>query len=172
MTNSKAVIRVLIADDHTIFRAGLKSLITDESGIQVVGEACDGDEIVKLVESLKPDVLLLDLRMPRVSGLEVLQSLAETHATVRTILLSGAVNIEEISKAFELGARGIVMKEYATNMLIKSIRTVMAGQYWIGQKSVSNLAQTLKQYRNSAKSDKPKNYGLTAREMDILRAVV
>ncbi len=169
--NGKAI-QILIADDHSIFRDGLKNLLACEPEFQVVGEALDGDEALKLVRQLQPDILLLDLLMPRVSGMDVLQALSESRSKVRTILLSGVVEGEEISRAFELGARGLVFKDSATRLLFESIRSVMAGQYWIGQQSVSNLVQTLKQFKNTVKKAKPKNYGLTSREMEIVKAVV
>ncbi len=172
MTESTQAIRILIADDHTIFRDGLKSLLTGEPEFQVVGEASNGDEALKLVKQLLPDILLLDHLMPKISGMEVLQALSELHSKVRTIVLSGVLEGDEISKVFELGAHGVVLKDSATNMLFKSIRAVMAGQYWLGRQSVSNLVETLKQYRNTAKKAKPKNFGLTPREMEIVKAVV
>ena len=91
---------------------------------------------------------------------------------VRSIILSGAADGGDISRAFELGARGLVLKESATTLLFKSITAVMAGQYWIGQSSVATLSQSLDHYRDSAKSNKKKNFGLTEREMEIVRAVV
>jgi two-component system nitrate/nitrite response regulator NarL len=172
MTESTQVVRILIADDHTIFRDGLKNLLTNEPGFQVVGEASNGDETLKLVERLLPDILLLDYCMPKISGMEVLQSLLESRNKVRTIVLSGALEDDAISKVFELGAHGVVLKDSATSMLFKSIHAVMAGQYWLGRQSVSNLVETLKHYRNSAQKTKPKNFGLTPREMEIVRVVV
>jgi DNA-binding NarL/FixJ family response regulator len=172
MTVKKAVVQILIADDHTIFRDGLKAMFSAEPGFHVAGEACDGDETVKMVEKLRPDVLLLDLLMPRVSGLKVLELLVDRRAKVRTILLSGAADGNEISRAFELGARGLVLKESASSLLLDSVRAVMAGQYWVGRKSVANLAQTLDFFKNSSKRKALKSFGLTAREMEIVRAVV
>jgi two-component system, NarL family, nitrate/nitrite response regulator NarL len=79
---------------------------------------------------------------------------------------------DSVTGAFELGARGLVMKDAATSMLFKCIRTVTAGQYWVGRQGVSNLVQTLKQYKSAAKSARPKNYGLTPREFEVIKAVV
>jgi DNA-binding NarL/FixJ family response regulator len=166
------IIRIVIADDHTIFREGLKPLLSGQPGFKVVGEASDGGEACKLVEKFKPDILLLDLFMPKMNGLDVLTALAESHSNVRTILLSGAMEGEEITKAFELGARGVVLKDSATSILFQSIHTVMAGEYWIGSQSATCLVETLKQQRSVEKKVAPKNYGLTPREMEIMKAAV
>jgi DNA-binding NarL/FixJ family response regulator len=172
MNENQGVIHILLADDHTIFREGLKTLISGQPDLAVVGEAHDGDEVLKLVKKFQPEVLLLDFLMPKVNGMEVLHLLEESKSPVRTILLSGAIEGEDISRAFELGARGLVMKDSGTALLFKCIRSVMAGQYWIGRQGVSNLVQALKQYKNSAKKTSPKNFGLTQREMEVVKAVV
>ena len=172
MPHNEPAVRILIADDHTIFRDGLKTMIAGERRFQVVGEASDGDEAIQLVDILNPDILLLDLLMPKVSGMEVLKSLADKRKEVRPIILSGAADGGDISRVFELGARGLVLKESATTLLFKCIQAVMDGQYWIGQSSVTTLSQTLDHYKDSAKDKKKKNFGLTQREMEIVRAVV
>jgi DNA-binding NarL/FixJ family response regulator len=125
------------------------------------------------VVELCPNVLLLDFSMPRVNGIEVLRSLAQSsnHHTTHTILLSGALEGEEISMAFKLGARGVVLKDAATPILFKSIAAVMAGQYWVGQQSYETREAALKQHHQTEKKT-PKKYGLTPREMEVLRAAV
>lgn len=172
MTGNEPSTRILIVDDHTIFRAGLSALLSGQPEFKIVGEASDGDEALKLVEKLKPDILLLNLLMPKKNGMEVLEALAKSGNGVRTIVLSAEAEGQEVSRAFELGARGLVLKDSAAATLFKSVRAVMAGQYWVGRKSVSSLIQTLKHYGDSASSGKPRNYGLTPREMEIIRAVV
>ena len=172
MTKSESSTRILIADDHTIYRAGLRALLSSKPEFKVVGEAADGDEALKLVEKLKPNILLLDLLMPKKGGMDVLEALAEGKNGIRVIVLSAEAEGKDVSRAFELGARGLVLKDSAATTLFESVQAVMAGQYWIGRKSVASLVQTLKSYGESAKNEKPKNYGLTPREMDIIRAVV
>ena len=172
MPDSTKVIRILIADDHTIFRDGLKTLLAKEPGFKILGEACNGHEVIDLVQQLHPDVLLLDMQMPKMDGMGVLRALAETQSGVRTIVLSGTLEGENISSLFELGARGLVMKDSNTSMLFKCIRTVMAGQFWIGRQAVSDLVQTLKHSRIAAMHAHPKNYGLTPREFEVIKAVV
>jgi two-component system nitrate/nitrite response regulator NarL len=172
MSGTDPVIKILIADDHPIFRHGLTRLLSNEKGFNVVGKTGYGSEVVGLVEKLQPDILLLDLVMPDVNGMDILRSLAEIKHNVRTILLSGVVEIKDIPRAFELGASGLVLKDCPTTMLCEAIQGVMAGQYWIGRQPVANLVQELKRYRKSLPKAPPKDYGLTPREKEILKLVV
>jgi len=164
-------IRIVMADDHTLFRKGLRSLLNDEGGMQVVGEACDGDEAVRMVRSLHADVLLLDLAMPGTSGMEALAELARAPASVKTIVLTAAIAKPELLKAVQLGAAGIVLKNSPPELLFKSVRSVMAGQHWIGRDVVSDLVQALRTYQDSAPPARTR-FGLTPRELDITSAVV
>ena len=169
-TNSN--IRILIADDHPIFRDGLRKLLEAESGFEVVGEAADGEEAVNLARRLKPDILLLDLAMPRYTGLDALKGLTEL-PSVRTIVLTAALEKEEVLEVLQLGARGVVLKESTTQVLLKSVHGVMAGQYWVGRDSVASLVQALRDLTPSRSGDtKPKNFGLTPRELEIVAAIV
>jgi DNA-binding NarL/FixJ family response regulator len=164
--------RILIADDHPIFRDGLKRLLESEGGFKVVGEACDGIEAVKMVRQLKPDVMLLDLAMPGCSGLEALRDMIADTTSVRVILLTAAAEKEQIVEALQLGARGVVLKDSATQILLKSIRAVMNGEYWVGRESVSNLVQYLRGLVGSSNTARQRRYGLTPRELEIVSAVV
>ncbi len=170
MDNNLSSIRILIADDHPIFRDGLRKLLETEPGFQVVGEAADGVEAIKLVQQLKPDILLLDLAMPRLPGLETLRELTSVDWSVRTIILTAAIEKPQIVEALQLGARGVVMKESATAMMLKSIRSVMDGEFWVGRESVSNLVNLLRE--TTAAPPKPKKFGLTSRELEVVAAIV
>src|SRR6266581_7822977 len=157
-------IRILIADDHPIFRDGLKRLLESEREFKVVGEACDGVEAVTMVRQLKPEILLLDLAMPRRPGLEALREMSEgpEPLPVRVILLTAAAEKDQIVEALQLGARGVVLKDSATQILLKSIRAVMSGEYWVGRESVSNLVQYLRTLIDSSNTHpRQKKYGLT-----------
>jgi DNA-binding NarL/FixJ family response regulator len=167
--------RIVIADDHPIFRDGLRRLLETEPDLKVIGEACDGAEAVKLARQLKPDILLLDLAMPRHPGLEALREMSSTSNSnaVRVILLTAAAEKNQIVEALQLGARGVVLKDSATQLLLKAIHTVMAGEYWVGRESVSNLVQYLTTLvKSSGEEARKKKFGLTPRELEIVSAVV
>jgi DNA-binding NarL/FixJ family response regulator len=159
-----SAIRILIADDHAIFRDGLRRLLATQEDFRVVGEACDGQEALALAADLKPDVLLLDLAMPRIPGMEVLRELNRREAPVRTILLTAAIQPFAVSSALQLGARGIVLKASPPELLLKSIRAVYEGQFWVGSEPVSSWA------RNTHASSAP-GFGLTSREVEIIAAI-
>lgn len=168
-------IRIVIADDHPIFRDGLRRLLEAEPDLKVIGEACDGAEAVKLARQLKPDILLLDLAMPRHPGLEALRELSSGQGanSVRVILLTAAAEKNQIVEALQLGARGVVLKDSATQLLLKSIHTVMSGEYWVGRESVSNLVQYLRTLvQSSGEEARQKKFGLTPRELEVVSAVV
>lgn len=174
MDRRSDTIRIVIADDHPIFRDGLRRLLEAETDLKVVGEACDGAEAVKLARQFKPDILLLDLAMPRHPGLEALREMSSGSPDgVRVILLTAAAEKNQIVEALQLGARGVVLKDSATQLLLKSIHTVMSGEYWVGRESVSNLVQYLRNLmQSSGEEARQKKFGLTPRELEIVSAVV
>ncbi len=124
-------IRIVIADDHPIFRDGLKQLLALEKDFEVVGEAGDGDEVLPAVEKHHPDILLLDLKMPGTHGLSILQKMQTAQSPTKVIVLTASEDKNEFVQAMKLGTCGIVLKQSATELLFKSIRKVYEGEIWL-----------------------------------------
>lgn len=165
MSDEISEVRIAIADDHAIFRDGLKRLLESEPGFTMVGEAADGVEAVQLVKDVRPDVLLLDVTMPRMGGIDALSD--PDVRSVRVILLTAAIESRELLRAVQLGARGIVLKESATRHLIDGIRRVMEGKLLIAPEVADDLARAVRQA--GSQPDRP--YGLTPRELEIVGAI-
>lgn len=173
VNNVPTPIRILIADDHALFRDGLRRLLQSEPGFEVVGEASDGEVLLPLARKTKPDILLLDLSMPRQDGMEVLRELSESDIPVRTLLLTASIDKSQIVRALKLGAYGVILKESTTQRLFDGIRCVMAGQYWVGRESVSDLVRALRSVSAPAEGGpRSRDFGLTPREMEIVTMVV
>jgi len=124
-------VRVLIADDHPIVREGLRRLLSLEDDVEIVGEAADGEATVALVEKLDPDVVLLDIRMPGMDGFAALQRLQKLGKKTRVIVLTASEDKNEFVQAMKLGCSGIVLKQTAADLIVKSIRKVHAGEIWL-----------------------------------------
>jgi len=173
MEESAPRITIVISDDHALFREGLRKLLEAEPGVRIVGEAVDGEETIKVVGQLKPHVLLLDLSLPKLSGLEVLAELSKLGTQTRTIMLTAAIEREQVVEALQLGVRGIVLKHSALQLLLKSIHCVNEGQYWIDQEGVSDLIHALRRIKPSHNASGAKqNFGLSSREMEVVALIV
>lgn len=150
-------IRIVVADDHLVYRIGVRNLLGSEPGFEVVGEASDGLQAVEMFRRLHPDVLLLDLRMPTRNGIEVVQTLRGEYKSARILIVTSYQTEEEIFQVLQAGALGYVIKDVGRDTLIEAVRTVAAGSLWL-----SPVIQ--RQFANRV--HRP---DLTAREMDILR---
>jgi two-component system, NarL family, nitrate/nitrite response regulator NarL len=159
-------VRIVIADDHTIFRDGLRRLLESEQGFAVAGEAANGEAALDAVDRLDPDVLLLDVAMPGLSGLDTLEKLVGSRA--RVLVLTAAISEAATARALQLGARGVVLKEAATRQLLDGIRAVVAGKYVLAGCTADSLGEVLGQ--DSLGRTRP--YNLTRRELDIVSAIV
>jgi len=167
------MVRILIADDHPIFRDGLRRLLEAETDLSVIGQAVDAAEAIQLAQSLHPDILLLDVAMPKVSGLEALATLVALPSPPAVILLTAAIDRADIVKALQIGARGVVLKESATAMLLKAIRVVMEGGYWVGRESVSDLMLALRSLGPTSERIEPlPAFSLTPREIQIVGLIL
>jgi two-component system nitrate/nitrite response regulator NarL len=162
------MIKILIADDHVIFRDGLRKLLDSDDKLTVVGEACNGAECVKMLGNLKPDILLLDLRMPDKSGLAVLEEVNFDIVPTRVIVLTAAEDDREVIRAMRLGARGVVLKQSATEVLLKSIHRVHAGEIWLDNRMVAEVINAFST-TEATRGGKPL---VSDREKEIVHLVV
>ena len=168
-----APIRIVVADDHPVVRFGVINMLTSEPGCEVVGQAEDGDVAITQTIELEPDILLLDLAMPRLPGLEAMRAIMSKAPRVKIILLTGTITTQQIIEALQIGARGIVLKDAVAGDLGKSLRAVLSGDYWIGGQRVANLVQALKELMDkAATTPERKTYGLTPRELEVVTCIV
>ena len=159
------LIRILIADDHTMVRKGIRTLLLTEPGLEVVGEAADGVEAAALYRTLLPDVLLLDLQMPRWNGLEVIVDLKRDFPDVRILVLTSSSDEEAVYTAVQSGAMGYLVKDSTPEELVQAIYAVHNGRPFLQPSVAFKFMQAMK--RPSATLEEP----LTEREHDILRHV-
>ncbi|WP_010584494.1 response regulator [Schlesneria paludicola] len=153
-------IRIMLADDHIVVRKGLVAMLNEAGGMKVIAEAANGDEAVSLFREHHPDLLLLDLRMPRRDGVEVVAAIREEFLTARIIILTTFDTDEDIYRALRAGAKGFLLKDATFSEIIESIRAVHAGKTCIPALIAAKLAE-----RAAAPE-------LTPRELDVLRLVV
>ena len=165
-------VRILLADDHPVVRIGVRNMLQTDDGFTVVGEAGDGDEAITETLDLLPDILLLDLNMPRLPGLEAMRAIMSGSPSVKIILLTSTVTPQQIIEALQIGARGIVLKDALADHLTNAIRTVVSGDYWIGGKRVVNLVGALHDLMKQAAVPERKTFGLTPREMEVVGCIV
>ena len=137
-------IRILIADRQEMFREVLRRLLESEPDFEIVDDTDDGEQLVKLVANLQPDILLLDLKLRKLSGIEALHEVAGLKTEVRPILLIDQIDNTEIVQALLWGACGIVRKSEPSHLLFKSIRNVAAGEFWVSHGGISELVQNLR----------------------------
>jgi two-component system, NarL family, response regulator DegU len=168
--------KVVIADDHTLFREGMKKMLSLEKDILVVGEASRGDEVGKVVERTRPDVLLLDVKMPKGDIVQTLLEVKDINPATRTLVLTAFSEDENILNAAKGGARGYVLKGIDFPTLLRAIKTVHGGGLWIDKDlpaadDFEEIAQGQLNDSNPAASDNEAIKLLTRRELEILRLV-
>jgi two-component system nitrate/nitrite response regulator NarL len=178
-------VRVVLADDECLFRASLRQLLSVPptvlkdvygvdvgTGFEVVGEASSGQETVRVVRSVKPDLLLVDLSMPCLTGLEAMRELEPSRDDLRAIMLAGYIERPDLLQAVQLGVRGLLLKDAPTEVLFEAIMCVLAGRYWVGQTLVNDLLETVRPLIPSAdRSASQTPWKLTARERQVLAMV-
>jgi DNA-binding NarL/FixJ family response regulator len=154
---------VLIADDHTLFRSGLAALLDRDSRVNVVGQAANGEEAVRMVHELKPDVVLMDLEMPVMEGVEATGLIREQHPEVAVIILSSFSDDSHLLQALEHGARGYVLKDTSASTMVNSMLAIVGGARVMSGPIADRLVGML-----ISKSEESLD-GLTAREVEILK---
>ena len=164
---SRAVVRVVVADDQTLFRSGLAHLLNESPDIQVVGEAADGQQAIDLVRKLKPNVVLMDLKMPRVDGIEATRRIVAEHPDVKVLVLTTFDIDSYVLQALRVGANGYVLKDSTPESVVRSILTVMAGDRVMAS-AVANRVIDLVTGNSTSKDFYD---GLTMREIDILKMI-
>jgi NarL family two-component system response regulator LiaR len=163
---SEEPIRVLIADDHAVVRRGLQALIETEHGMEVVGEAVDGAEAVAKAAALKPDVILMDLVMPRMDGIQAIRGIQENDPQIRILVLTSFSEEEKVLTAIEIGAAGCLLKDVAPEELLKAIRDVHQGKSALDPTIAGRVIQRMRKPEEKQTFEE-----LTSRELEVLRCL-
>lgn len=157
-------IKVMLADDHVLMREGIRQLLEFDGSIEVIEEANDGEECLKKLEKVKPDVLLLDINMPKLNGIEVLEEIKRKNINVKVLILTVHNEVDYLIRAVDIGVDGYILKDSESAELKKAIMTVMYGESYIQPKLIPMLNKRL----IARDSDKEKIESLTGREKEVL----
>ena len=164
--------RVVIVDDHTLFRDGLRSILSMEDDFEVIADVESAEDIVELMWETKPDVLLLDIRMPQGSGLDAVPAVLRISPGTQVLVLTASDEKEEHVRAFKLGAKGVVLKDSARQTLMQAIHTVSTGQVWVDPRMTGALVEELSHLGTDPGGFGARDEnGLTERELEIVRLV-
>jgi DNA-binding NarL/FixJ family response regulator len=164
--------RVVIVDDHTLFRDGLRTILSMEDDFEVIADVESAEDIVELMWETKPDVLLLDIRMPQGSGLDAVPAVVRISPNTTVIVLTACDEMEEHVRAFKLGARGVVLKDSARQTLVQAIRSVCRGETWMDPRMRGVLVAELARSGSDGEGlSIDRDDGLTDRELEIVRLV-
>ncbi|RMD81996.1 MAG: DNA-binding response regulator [Candidatus Dadabacteria bacterium] len=171
MRETTGKIRVAIVDDHTMLRQGLCKILAMEEDLEVVGDTDKAEEAADLAARTRPDVLLLDIRMPGTGGLEVIGAIHEASPTTKILILTASDDRRDHVAALSQGARGIIMKDSAAETLVTAIRAVHEGQAWVDREITGTLLEELA-HRGHPSEGQPQGPQLTAREAEIVDLVI
>ncbi|OGR42511.1 MAG: hypothetical protein A2X35_11885 [Elusimicrobia bacterium GWA2_61_42] len=165
-TNSKKTVTVLIADDQTLFREGIKDLLEDEKGINVVGEACNGPEVVAMAKKLKPDVILMDIKLPQMDGVSATRIIRKECPNTNVLILSSYEDEAHVTEAIQAGANGYLSKMLPASELVHALKTFNSEGVMIPQPIMGKLIQGLRQMGSSGYDSAPDS--LTATEIKVM----
>lgn len=168
----KQKLRLLLADDHKLLRSGLKLLLQRNPDMLVIGESADGEQTIKLFEQLKPDILLLDLSMPNISGIDCLKEIKSRYPQSKVIVLTMHEDESYIKEAMQAGAAAYVHKSAADTDLFKAIASVQAGEFYLSKHDSNLLLQVLLRSNEKTVDKKAPYELLSPREREVLRLVV
>jgi DNA-binding NarL/FixJ family response regulator len=160
--------RVVLADDHALMRAGIRALLQSIAGVEVIGEASDGAQVLELLKALPPDILLMDIAMPGQSGLETAARVAREFPDVRVVILSMHANEEYVCQAIRAGAAGYLLKDAEPGELERALRTVATGESYLTP-AVSK--HVIADYLRRVGGEKGTHQPLTARQREILQLI-
>jgi DNA-binding NarL/FixJ family response regulator len=165
------MIRVLLADDHTLFREGLRALFASEGDIEVVGEARDGDEAARQAAELRPDVVVMDILMPGVNGIEATRRIREALPDVKVLVLSMYDDEEHIRRLLAAGASGCMPKRATSDQLVRALREVVSGGMALDPSVAATLVRDYVRRVQAPSDAPPASADLTPRELEVLRLV-
>lgn len=164
-------IRVFLADDHAVVRDGLRFILEAQGDISVVGDAANGRQALRQIQHLQPDVVIMDIAMPELNGIEVTHRIRETSPSIQVVILSMYSTDEHIFRALQAGAKGYLLKESAGQEVVKAVHAVHLGRRYLGQKISNKVIDEYMRKRETAESKSPLAR-LSAREREILQLVV
>ena len=164
------MIDVLLVDDHTVLRDGLKSILNDEGDIDVIGAASDGLEAIKKADQLEPEVILMDISMPNLNGIEATRKIVEKHDKTRVIILSMKYSKEDIYQALKAGATGYIVKESASKEVVEAVRAAHENRRYLSSKVDKIVIDSYIQEQQEHTGDNPLEL-LSTREREILQLV-
>ena len=171
--HASAPITILIAVEHALFREGIRLLLADQADLEVVGEAAEGLELLRLIESLRPNVLVLDVRLPAVGGLEILAPVRSLSPKTKVLLLSTRLEDAFLSEALQQGAHGYLPKTATHRELLRAIRALAAGELWAPRTLLARVLERLRQHLEAHQSlPLAVHAPLTGREREVIEGVL
>ena len=164
-------IKLAIVDDHTLFREGIKRILSLEKDIEIIGEALDGDDVIAMLARCEPDIMLLDVKMQRINGLQILPQIVNQFPRLKVIILTAQIGLGESVKAIRDGARGIILKHAASEFLIRGVRKVFEGELWADSSTMTQVVESLSRKFRVDRGPERGRRELSERETEVVALV-